>query len=222
MEIYKLFVCLSLLIFPAAHAQEAEKESSKGIQIRGFAFEYFGGIVSLELRSEEKILGQLKLPTGQLKQRISVPKRQFKYGVLAANEEFKTMGLVKLPDIGRDFILVFVPTKKGYKVFPLRTDDPEFKGNDAYLFNFSSRFLGILLGTSKQTVKPMETVRLRPSYPDEATFYRALFTYEKEGEFRPFSNTRWPVNQNTKALIFVFENSSTGKVSYRSVTELAR
>lgn len=210
-----------MFLVASIHAQETEDEPGRGIQVRGFAFEHFKGIDVIELRNEEKPLVSLPLPTGQLKQRVSLPLRQFSYGVTGDDEVFKAMGTVKLPASGRDFILVFAPTKTGYRVFPVRADDPEFRGDDAYLFNFSSRHLGIMLGNSKQTVKPMETIRLRPSFPVDATFYQALFTYEKDGKYSPFSNTRWPVNPNIKSVIFVFENPSNGMFSYRSITELA-
>lgn len=217
-----ILIYFCLFAFASTHAQEAEKEPVRGIQIRGFALGHFNDIDVLELRHEKRTLDPLLLPTGQLKQRISVPVRQFAFGITDENQEFKAMGNVTLPEIGRDFILVFIPIKTGYRVFPVRVDDPEFRGDDAYLFNFSSRHLGILLGSSKQTVKPLETIRLRPSFPEDATFYQALFTYEEDGKYHPFSNTRWPVNPNVKALIFVYENPTTEKMTYRSVTELAK
>ena len=215
---------LSLLFLIAAFqplcAQESDKTTSRGIQLRGFAFALFKGIDTLELRSKDKLVGELFLPTGQLRNRTPVSARQFSVGV-TEDDTFRTLGTVTLPDAGKDFIVVFAPTANGYQAFPVRADDPDFRGDDTYLFNFTDHRLGIMLGTAKQAVPPWDRARLRPAFPADATFYQALFTYEKEGSFVPFNNTRWPVNGNIKALLFVFKDPATGRLAYRSVTELA-
>jgi hypothetical protein len=212
---------LSLTTLSSLLAQETEGGTQRGIQIRAFAFALFENIDTIEFRQNDRILGEIKLPTGQLKKGISVKVREFSVGV-TEGDEFRTLGNVKLPQTGRDFIIVFAPTKKGYRVFPVRTDDPEFRGNDTYLFNFSTRRLGIALGTAKQAVQPFKNAKLRPAFPSDATYYRALFAYESDGNYIPFNNSRWPVNSNTKALVFVYEEPSTQRLVYRSVTELAQ
>ena len=215
--------CFSLLLLIAAStvsAQDAKEKPGRGIQVRAFAFALFEDIAKLQLRTGKRVLGELELPTGQLRARVSVSAHALSFGV-EKNDSFRLLGKVVLPEVGSDFILVFAPTKDGYRAFPVRVDDPDFRGNDTVVFNFSTHKLGIMLGTARQTVAPCENSRLRPAFPADATFYQALFTYEKEGKFIPFNNTRWPVNSNTKALLFVFEEPSTGKLAYRSVTELA-
>lgn len=214
------FSFLLLIAASTVSAQVAEEKPGRGIQIRAFAFALFEDIGKLQLRSEKRVLGELELPTEQLRARTSVSSRAFAFGV-EENDSFRILGKVALPDVGSDFILVYAPTKDGYRAFPVRADDPNFRGNDTVVFNFSTHRLGIMLGTAKQTIAPSENSRLRPAFPADATFYQALFTYEKEGKFIPFNNTRWPVNSNTKALLFVSEEPSTGKLAYRSVTELA-
>lgn len=220
-KILTTLIVLSLTTLHSLSAQETVDETQRGIQIRAFAFALFENIDTLEFRQNDRILGELKLPTSQLKQGISIKSREFSIGV-TDGDEFRSLGNVKLPETGRDFILVLAPTKSGYRVFPVRTDDPEFRGNDTYVFNFSTRRLGIALGTAKQAVQPLENARLRPAFPSGATYYRVLFAYESDGNYIPFNNSRWPVNSNTKALVFVYEEPSSQRLVYRSVTELAK
>lgn len=215
---------LTTILFAAViaplDAQEGDGGNRGGIQLRGFAFALFEGIDQLELRNGEQAVGALSLPTGELRNRTRVSAREFSYGI-TIGEEFRSLGRVALPEAGRDFIVVFAPVRNGYRAFAVRVDDPEFRGDDTYLFNFSRHRLGITLGTARQQVAPGETVRLRPAFPSDATFYQAMFAYERDGTFVPFNNTRWPVNPNTKALVFVFQDPETGRMMYRSVTELA-
>jgi hypothetical protein len=208
-------------ILPPAAAQEETRDKPSDIQIRGLAFSLYKGIDKLELRAEEKPVGELALSTGQLRNRTPVGARQFAYGLMEEGA-FRSLGSVALPGPGRDFILVFEPTQDGYKARAVRTDDPEFRGDDAYLFNFTKYKLGILLGTAKQVVAPWESARLRPGVADGANHYQALFAYEENGVYHPFNNTHWPVNPNTKSLLFVFKDPATGSLTYRSCTDLAK
>lgn len=217
----KLLISLFVLSISSLTAQEEGKKAERGIRIRAFAFALFENIDTIELRQGDRVLGKLTLPTGQLKEGISISTRQFSFGV-TKDDAFSRLGSVELPATGRDFILVLAPTKKGYRIFLVRADDPEFRGNDTYLFNFSLRRLGILLGTAKQMVPPLGSAKLRPEFPSGATFYQAMFAYEKDGKYIPFNNSRWPVNSNTKALVFVYEDPASQQLSYRSVTELAQ
>jgi len=205
---------------PIGAQEEEAEEKNRGIQLRGFAFSHFEGIEHLELRNEGKSVGELFLPTGQLRGRSSVSSRTFSYGV-TTDGEFRSLGHTALPPEGRDFILVMAPVKHGYKAFPVRADDPNFRGNDTMLFNFTQYKLAILLGEGKFKVNPWGNALLRPSFAKDATFYQAMFAYEIDNHLEVFNNTRWPVNANTKALVFVFHDQANNRLMYRSVTELA-
>jgi hypothetical protein len=174
----------------------------------------------LELRHEEKTVGHLFLPTGQLRERTSVKARALSYGVMEG-DKFRSLGRVALPEVGRDFILVFAPVKDGYRAFPVRADDPEFRGDDTFLFNFTEHRLAIQLGSARYRMEPWKNAILHPSFAKDATFYQAMFAYEKDDSLLAFNNTRWPVNPNTKALVFVFHDQASDRLMYRSVTELA-
>ena len=223
MHLMKILLIPILLIRFAGFAPALEQEPglNGGIHIRGFAVAYFKGIDMVELRQESRLLVKLELATGQLDLGQSVRARQFSYGI-TKDQVFVPMGTIKLPDTGRNFILVFVPTVDSYRVFPVRADDPEFKGNDALLFNFTPYRIHARIGTSKQAIDPGKSGKLRPAYEAGATFYRALFGYQSENEgIIPFNNTRWPVNDNLKALVFVSMDPRTNTPFYRSVVELA-
>jgi len=216
----KIPALLCLILATHLVAQDEESSGKSGIHLRAIAFSHFENFATVDLRHQERTLTRLELPTGQLRARVSISAREFSCGV-AEGEAFRILGNVILPEKGRDFILVFVPTKTGYRIFPVRADDPDFKGNDTLLFNFTPHLIGVMLGTAKQTIPSLKSALLSPGISPGGTFYQALFSYEKDGAFIPFNNTRWPVNSNTKTLVFVNQDTTTGKFAYRSVTELA-
>lgn len=200
-----------------AHAEEGD------IRLRGLALELIDGIDRLELRHEERVLGELHLPTGQLRGDTTVTAREFSYGIIV-DDAFRSLGSVTLPADGLEFILVLAPTddREGYLAFAVRADDPDFRGDDTHVLNFTPHRLQITLGDVKKEAGPGESVRLRPEISEEATTYRAMFAYEKEDAFIPFSNTVWQVNPNTKALVLVFQEPLTGRMMYRSITVTAQ
>lgn len=208
-------------IVSPAIAQEPTAGSNRGILIRGFAIAHFNGIEKVELRQETKLLLDLRLATGQLDAGQNIKIRQFSFGITKEGV-FAPMGQIKLPDVESDFILVFVPTKDNYRVFSVRADDPDFKGNDALLFNFTPYRIHAVLGTKRQAIDSTKSAKLSPSFEADATFFQALFAYEPEqGKIAPFSNTRWPVNGNLKAIVFVSMDAETNRPVYSSVVDLA-
>jgi hypothetical protein len=151
----------------AGGPQEETDGKDNGIQLRGFAFEHFEGIDRLELRHEEKKACELFLPTGQLRNRTPISTRVFSYGVTEA-EKFRSLGRVELTEVGRDFILVVVAGKDGYEIYPVRADDPDFRGNDSLVFNLTKYRLEILLGDAQTHLEPWKNSILRPHHAEDA------------------------------------------------------
>jgi len=227
--LHPLFVFAFALALCAATSPPAAAQSdepSRDLQVRATAFEHVNGITHLHLFNEDRHIGEIELSTTRLDRPLKVPARNLTYGIFKNDENedlenFLPLGQVNLPAAGRDFILVFVPRGDGYHAFPIRVDDPSYRGNDSILFNFTRYPIAVILGQAGQQIEPMRHRRLRPRFDDDAHFYQATFFYEKDGETIPFNNTRWPVNPNVKALVFVFENPQNERLAYRAITILA-
>lgn len=217
-----LILCSSIAFIGSVVAQDAEEtKKPKGIQIRALAFSLSNNIEKLNLRAGERDLGEVFLETNRLGERYGVPIRQFSFGVNQADGKFLPMGQVILPEAGRDFILVFVPIKTGYRVFPIRADDPDFGSDHSILFNFTPHTVGAVLGGSAKKISSMKYEKLKPEIKEGDTYYQATFACEENGKMVPFNNTRWPVNPNLKALVFVYLDPNTHKPVYRAVSTLA-
>jgi len=219
MQLMRILLIPILLIRLAgvAPALEQEPNLNSGILIQGFAVELVNGIEKVELREKDRLLVELELATGQLDAGKSIKAREFSFGI-TKDKAFVPMGSISLPDSGRNFILVFVPAQDSYRCHVVRADDPEFKGNEALLFNFTPYRIHAELGTDKQAIDSEKSVRLSPGFETDALSYPARFSYEPEnGIILPFSNTRWRVNGNLKTIVFVTMAADTNTPAYRSV-----
>lgn len=220
MNLRFLIMALSVLLSSLAFAQNSAK-APKGIQIRPIAVALSGEMKDLKLRAGERDLGDISLETTVLGNPLGVAVRQFAFGVAQPDGSFRSLGTVKLPEAGSDFILVFSPTEESYQVFPIRVDDAEFRGDDYFLFNFTTFKIRVIAGETTKEVASMENGLLRPMFKKDDKAYVANFAYENDGKMMPFSNTRWLVNPNIKTLVFVYLEPETERPAYRAVSMLA-
>lgn len=212
---FLIILSLSAILFGQAQAQ-----NGSDIRLRPIAFSHFENVDELSLRQGERDLGIMTVPTRHLTSETQVRVREFQFGIVK-EEVFRPLGKVLLPEQGRDFILVMVPVKSGYRVFPVRADDPDFGGNDVCFFNFTPHVLLVALGETKSKIDPASYRIITPEPKDGSTIYKALFAYVKEGRAIPFNNSRWPVNGKIKSLVFVHWDQENERLTYRSVSLLA-
>ncbi|MBC7978992.1 MAG: hypothetical protein H7Y36_00335 [Armatimonadetes bacterium] len=157
------------------------------------------------------------MPLDRFSDPIGVTSRVFDYGVPA--KEFVPMGRIVLPDVGKKFVIVFAPTSTGYRVFPVRTDDPDFKADDTIIFNFSPMDVGVELGSAKQVVRSMKIGKLRPAPAVGARFFQATFYQQSPDGPLIFNNTRWPSSDRLRVFAFVFKDPVTGNMTYRDMRD---
>ncbi len=203
-------------------AQITESEP-KGLTVRTLALGLFESIAKVELRnSEGKPAGELILETQQLRERQKLKTRIFTFGTTVADgKTFRPLGTATIPASGSDFILIFVPVENGYRALPLRSDNPDFKTNSAYLLNLTATPIAVVLGTAKTTLAPGKSTVLQPGYPADAHFYQATFYFSENGSPVPFNNSRWPISKRLRQLVFIHTVPATGTPTFTSVTDLA-
>ena len=217
----KLLPILLASILPLS-GQQTERES-KGLAVRTLALGLFENISEIELRSSDgKPAGELILETQQLRERQKLKTRTFTFGTtLADGKTFRPLGKATLPPSGSDFILILVPVKDGYRAFPLRSDNPDFRTNSAYLLNLTTTQIGVVLGTAKTTLNPGKSTVLQPTYSANAHFYQATFYFAEDGAPIPFNNSRWPFSERLRQLVFIHTDHATGTPTFTSITDLA-
>jgi hypothetical protein len=54
--------------------------------------------------------------------------------------------------------------ENGYCALPLRSDNPDFGINSAYLLNLTTSQIGVVLGTAKTTLAPRKSSVLQPGF----------------------------------------------------------
>jgi hypothetical protein len=219
---------LAALPFPAL-AQDEDKGGDKreSVQIRVLCSQPVEGATELSLRREDAVLHQLSLTPSMVSDPLAIGRGDMVLTRRQTGEEIPAPLLtVRIPDIGRRFVLALFPAsadapKAPYQHLLIRTDGLRFGASDLYLFNFTRIPIGGSLGSSSFTLAPGKSQVVTPALPGGERMYQARFFHEHEGQARLFSDTRWPLAATARVYLFFIADPLRQTVSYISFREYA-
>lgn len=205
---------LALAFTSLLHAQEP---GASDLKVRFLAERAPADLGEVVVATEKTKSAGFALPTNFVSPPVVTPARAFELRATAKN---MVLAKVALPDAGKSFIVLLLPSPKGgYQPVVIRADDPAFKAGDVYFYNHADKPVLGYVGTAKFILEPGKGQTLRPAGARPEKFYDVGFgVREKEGD-RALSNTRWPVDDKQRSYIFFFNNASTKRVDYRAVDE---
>jgi hypothetical protein len=197
----------------------AAAQASRGdVSVRFLAERVPPGIGKVALAAEDAVTEPFDLPMNHLSETQTAPARAF---VLRAVEKNATMAKIALPEQGKAFIILLIPSKEGgYQPIVIASEDPAFRPGDVYFYNHADKPILGYVGTSKFILQPSSSQIIRPAGArEENAFYDVGFgVREKEGD-RALSATRWPVDNKTRSYVLFFVNPTTNRIDFRAVDE---
>ncbi|QJE97664.1 hypothetical protein [Luteolibacter luteus] len=210
----RLLMIFTLACSSLLHAQEP---GASDLKVRFLAERAPAGLGDVVVATEKTKSAAFALPTNFVSPPVVAPARAFE---LRATAKDVVLAKVALPDAGKSFIVLLLPSPKGgYQPVVVRADDPAFKAGDVYFYNHADKPVLGFVGTAKFVLEPGKGQTLRPAGARPEKFYDVGFgVREKEGD-RALSNTRWPVDNKQRSYIFFFNNATTKRVDYRAVDE---
>ncbi len=210
----RLLLILTLAFNLSAHAQ-----SSAGGQIKvRFLAERFPGELGQVLLAAEESRGKpFTLPVNQLSDPMVPPARIFS---LRAVDKDVSLANVTLPEEGKSFIVLLIPSAEGgFKHVVIADGDAKFQPGDVYLYNHSNKTVLGFVGTAKFVLAPAKGEVLRPTGAKPERYYDVgIGVREADGD-RILSTTRWPENKGMRYYVFFFVNPKTQRVDFRAVDE---
>ncbi|MBK1827771.1 hypothetical protein [Haloferula rosea] len=172
---------------------------------------------SVSMFAEEARSEPFSLPTNHLSQAQPAPGRRF---VLRPEGKEMTVAKVALPEDGKSFIVLLLPSRKaGYETVVIRDDAPNFRPGDVYVHNNASKTVLGYVGSTKFTIAPAQGKSIRPEGARDEGFYDVGFGVREKAGDRALSKTRWPVEEQIRSYVFFFMNPETQRVDFRAVDE---
>jgi len=223
--LFPILACLLALV-PALSAQEDSgsraDSKKKGIEVSLLAIDLLDKADEVVLRSGEGQSDPIPLPTANLSEPVRVAKRSVILSLPpSGDEEFgPTVAQAQLPQSGRRFLLLLVPSKekKQYHCRVIRLDDPNFKAGRVYFLNLSPVGIGGELGKRRFSVAPGKLVMATPSAQSDLPYYQVRFFYKRGTETRPLADTRWPYDDRSRAYVIFFAKGR--RIAYRAIDEV--
>jgi len=216
------FLALSLLGSLAFSAfATAQKPDEKGISIRLFAVAPNPNQGKVCFLIAGKRGEAFELPTFNLSDPQSVAAREIQLILSSAPTDSppRPVSIIRLPDAGRDFRVILVPTTAdSYQAVVVRGDDQTFRNGDAFFINLSSHPILGIIGTTKLDLKPGARETIRPTGASAGSFYQVKFARKENEKLLPVADTRWPVLRNNRSFL-IFFNGKDGLPTYRAVDE---
>ncbi|MGE9268953.1 MAG: hypothetical protein ACQKBY_12725 [Verrucomicrobiales bacterium] len=209
-----------LLAFLLVIATQTGVASAQKISVRTLFIGPERPPATLHMRGEEKDLGELKIATQQIGDAQALPARRFVLGRLES-AQFTPLAEVELPEAGKHFILLLFPRQNGYHVETIRSDDPAFRPASVRFFNLTQRRIGLELGSVRDALAPGENKLIQLRKNPDAPFIQTRFYSEKNGRPVLFSNSRWPVSERLRHLIFIYQSPEHTQPRYHAVSDLA-
>lgn len=207
-----------LLTFLAAVSTAFAQEAAKGGLSVRFLAERLPGAFGDVLMVAGEVKGKpFKLPVNNLSEPQIAPGRVF---VIQPVEKAVTLATVTLPEEGKAFNVLLVPSAKGgYSPIVIPAADASFKPGDTYFYNHADKTVIGFVGTAKFLLAPAKGQTLRPAGAKPDKYYDVGFgVREKEGD-RTLSKSRWPVDDTIRSYVFFFVNPKTKRIDFRAVDE---
>lgn len=203
---------LSLLAAASVQAQEAARD----LKVRFLAESALPELSQLVLASGTEHTAAFALPLQNLSAPQPAPGRTFE--VRAAGKE-QALAKVTLPDSGKDFIVLLVPTPEAaYKPVVIPDKDAGFEPGAIYIFNNTDKPLIGHIGSSKITLEPGSGNSLKPEGAENGA-YDVAFSVRDGEAVRQISSSRWPVEAKMRSYVFFFLNAETKRIDFRAVDE---
>ena len=195
-------------------------KSVKGTELRLLAVALLADAESVVLTSEENATRPIELPTHGLSDPLQAPGRAFEITTPTTSDQAgRTLSKVALPEAGKRFLLLLVPSKQTYVCHVVRLDDPGFKAGNVCFLNVSQIPVAGSLGPRKFVAKSGKPEIVAAPQKGELPYYQVQFYYKQGEQTRALADTRWPHDDRSRAYVFFFTNPKTGRLTYRAVDE---
>jgi hypothetical protein len=202
-------------------AVRAQDDRKTGLEVRLLAVDLLAGAESVVIRSGDSSSETIELPTHGLSDGVRVSGRELAIAAPAKDgKPGRIFVRTALPDSGRRFLLLLIPSKDSYGCRVVALDDPAFKRGGICFFNLSPMTVGGLLGSQKFVAEQGKPVIMSPPAKQDLPYYQVSFYYQTEEGSRRFADTRWPYETHTRSYVFFYVKPNSTRVTYRAVDEI--
>jgi hypothetical protein len=169
-------------------------------------------LVNAETRSDP-----FDLPMNNLSPPQKPPARVFSVWAVDKNVSLAT---VKLPEEGKSFVVLLLPSAKGaYVPLVMPFDNPNFKGGDIYFYNNANKPVLGLIAKSKLSLAPGKGKVVTPRGLGDKKYYHVMLGVREADGNKVIKSMKWPASQTMRNYVFFYVDPRKKRITYRAVDE---
>ncbi|MFM7182851.1 MAG: hypothetical protein ACKO2G_15495 [Verrucomicrobiales bacterium] len=108
----------------------------------------------------------------------------------------------------------------GFVVLPLSADLDSFGGAHFLFINASNLEVGGRIGDKTIQLKPGQRTMLKPTPDFTDDICQVSLAYMRDNKWKMFFDTRWPANDQSRAIVFFYQNPQTGRLGIAPITDI--
>ena len=218
----RILITLFFLLHVSAVAQEETSDDKILLRFTSFGVKDNGA--EYIVAAADAVDGRttaFKIPNNGFSVPIAAPTKGKTFALGRADSEpFQSLAAIKLPDVGKRFLVLVFPFKeKELRAVVIRADDPAFRPGQVMIMNLGQEALAGELGSEKLRFAPSSKTIFRPKRKDDLANYQVRFFMIKNGKPKVFAANLWPYFEGKRAFVFLFKDPITGSPTYRSIDE---
>lgn len=187
------------------------------VEVRFLAERIPRNLGKVVLAIEETRSDPFNLPMNNLSPPQKPPARVFSVWAVDKNV---SLAKVKLPENGKSFVVILLPSAKGaYVPLVMPFDNPNFKGGDIYFFNNANKPVLGLIGKSKLSLSPGKGTVVTPRGFENKKYYHVMLGVKEADGNKVIKSMKWPSSKTMRNYVFFYVDPRKNRITYRAVDE---
>jgi hypothetical protein len=216
---------LTLVIFGFAMPTHSAAKEASNVELRFVSFPKSREPVQLEMLVGEEKTVDIEAPSNQVSRPMKVPSQAtWIFGEKALDSEgkptFNIFGKVVAANSPSQIILLVkkgMENSDGFEVLALDGRQKGFGAGKILFMNAAKIKIGADVAGKKFVLDPGKNRIISPASTNG--LFQAILYFDRDGEARPFFSSRWPVNDDARAMIFIYHDPRSKKLRIHSLRE---
>lgn len=110
----------------------------------------------------------------------------------------------------------------GFDTFVIDASGTNFGGGKLLFINTSSKGIAGIVGGEKFALRPNSRKIVQPKANKGKNLCQVTFAYQKKDKLQSFCDTRWPVSDKHRGIVFFLEDRNSGKLSIYAIRDACK
>jgi hypothetical protein len=220
-------IALTALILSCPLATEGLAQQQEKVELRFISFPPRQDWAEMEVLVGENKTTKIEVPSNELSKSYRIERKQpllLGKTVDAAADENNFQVYARINLLAAPSQIILLKSKghalsDGFEAIAIDASGTNFGGGKLLFINASSTGIAGIVGGEKFALRPNARKIVKPQANKGKDLCQVTFAYQKEQRWQTFSDTRWPVSDRHRGIIFFLEDPETRKLGLFAIRD---